>query len=162
MPLKIEILNYKEIEAKLNKLPIEVADNCMTEVQDYMLNVMKSDQPPEVYVSRVEAYGQSFFSDKQRKWYWAAVGRGELTPGVHKRRTGEMSRGWHKVRTGLTGYIENRVKGAAYVYGDTRQANQPALVGWKKVTQQIMDRLDKINKIIDGAAKKAIKKLGLS
>jgi hypothetical protein len=162
MPLKIEILNYKEIEAKLNKLPIEVADNCMTEVQDYMLNVMQSDQPPEVYVSRVEAYGQSFFSDKQRKWYWAQVGAGNLTPGVHKRRTGEMSRGWHKVRTGLTGYIENRVKGAAYVYGDTSQANQPALVGWKKVTQQIMDRLDKINKIIDGAAKKAIKKLGLS
>ena len=162
MPLHIEILNYKEIEAKLNKLPIEVADHCMTEVQDYMLDVMQNDQPPEVYVSRKEAYGQSFFSDKQRAWYWAAVGRGELTPGVHKRRTGEMRKGWHKVRTGLTGYIENRVKGAAYVYGDTSQANQPALVGWKKVTQQIMDRLDKINKIIDGEAKKAIKRLGLS
>ena len=162
MPLKIEILNYKEIEAKLNKLPIEVADHCMTEVQDYMLNVMKSDQPPEVYVSRKAAYGQSFFSDKQRKWYWAQVSDGILTPGVHKKRTGEMSRGWHKVRTGLTGYIENRVKGAAYVYGDKSQANQPALVGWKKITQQIMDRLDKINKIIDGEAKKAIKKLGLS
>ena len=162
MPLHIEILNYKEIEAKLNKLPIEVADHCMTEVQDYMLNVMKYDQPPEVYVSRKEAYGQSFSSDAQRAWYWAAVGRGELTPGVHKNRTQKMSKGWHKVRTGLTGYIENRVKGAAYVYGDRSQANQPALVGWKKVTQQIMDRLDKINKIIDGEAKKAIKRLGLS
>jgi hypothetical protein len=161
MPFKIELLGVKEIEAKLNKLPIEVADKALGEVQDYMLDVMKNDQPPEVYVSRKAAYGQSFSSDAQRRWYWAAVGRGELVPGEHKKRTGKMRAGWHKVRSGLTGYIENRVKGAAYVYGDTSQANQPALVGWKKVIQQVMDREAKINKIIDGEARKAIRKLGL-
>ena len=161
MPLKIDILGIKEIEAKLNKLPVEVADKALGEVQDYMLDVMMNDQPPEVYVSRKEAYGKSFFSDAQRRWYWAAVGRGELIPGEHKKRTGAMRKGWHKVRSGLFGYIENRVKGAAYVYGSTSQANQPALVGWKRIIQQVMDRQDRINRIIDGEAKKAIKKLGL-
>ena len=169
MPLKIDLLGLKELEAKLNKLPVEVADKALGDVQDYMLNVMKSDQPPEVYVSRKEAYGKSWFGEvdpqkgttKQQRWYWAAVGRGELTPGVHKKRTQEMSRGWHKVRSGLFGYIENRVKGAAYVYGDTSQANQPALVGWKRIIQQVMDREAKIDQIINAAAKKAIRKLRL-
>ena len=167
MPLKIDLLGLKELEAKLNKLPVEVADKALGDVQDYMLNVMKTDQPPEVYVSRKSAYGKSWFSPAQRRWYWAAVGRGELPapsengPPAHKKRTGEMSRGWHKVRSGLFGYIENRVKGAAYVYGDTSQANQPALVGWKRIIQQVMDREAKIDQIINAAAKKAIRKLRL-
>ena len=168
--MKIDILGVKELQVKLNKLPTEVADEAIGKVQDYMLDVMKNDQPPEVYVSRKAAYGKSWFGEvdpilgttRQQRWYWAAVGRGELEPGVHKKRTGQMRAGWHKVRSGIFGYIENRVKGAAYVYGDTSQANQPALVGWKRVIQQIMDREAKINKIIDAAAKKAIKKLGLS
>ena len=160
MPLKIEILNYKEIEAKLNKLPIEVADTCMGEVQDYMLNVMQSDQPPPNYVSRTQAYGQPFSSDKQRRWFFWALNSGQISVPYH--RTQELSKGWHIVNRGLLGYLVNRTPGASYVLGERNQANQPRLVGWKKASQQIQERISKINKVLEGAAKKAIKKLGLS
>jgi hypothetical protein len=53
------------------------------------------------------------------------------------------------------------MKGVAYVVGDSSQANLNRLVGWKTVGQQISDRATKINQIIDGSAKRAIRKLGL-
>ncbi len=168
--IKIEILNYKEIEAKLNKLPIEAADMCAGEVQDYLLNVMKTDQPSPNYVSRASAYPGDKITLKSgrevvgfqslRQYYYVlylyATGK------IPYRRTQELSRGWHIVNRGLLGYLVNYTKGASYVVGERNQANQPRMVGWKKASQQIEDRMAKINKIIDGAAKKAIKKLGLS
>jgi len=158
--IRIELLNYKEIEAKLNKLPIEVADTCMGEVQDYMLNVMRSDQPSPNYVSRTQAYGQPFSSDKQRRWFFWALNSGAISVPYH--RTQALSKGWHIVNRGLLGYLVNYTPGASYVVGERNQANQPRLVGWKKASQQIQERISKINKVLEGAAKKAIKKLGLS
>lgn len=158
--IKIEILNYKEIEAKLNKLPIEAADMCAGEVQDYLLNVMRTDQPSPNYVSRKAAYGQSFQSEKQRRWFFWALDTGAIEVPYH--RTQALSKGWHIVNRGVLGYLVNYRKGASYVVGERNQANQPRVVGWKKASQQIEERLAKINKIIDAAAKKAIKKLGLS
>lgn len=158
--IKIEILNYKEIESKLNKLPIEAADVCAGEVQDYMLNVMRSDQPSPNYVTRKAAYGQPFQSDKQRRWFFWALNSGAINVPYH--RTQELSKGWHIVNRGLLGYLVNYTKGASYVVGERNQSRHEAMVGWKKASQQISERLDKINKIIDAAAKKAIRKLGLS
>jgi hypothetical protein len=160
MPIKVEILGAKEIEAKLNKLPIEVADTAIGDVQDYMVNVLRSDQPSPTYVSRTEAYGQPFSSDRQRRWFFASLNDGSIQVPYH--RTQEMSRGWHIVEPkGLAGYIVNYTPGITFVMGERNQARQPMLVGWKKVSQQISDRMEKINKIIDAAAKKAISKLGL-
>ena len=155
--MKVELLGVKELEAKLNKLPIEVADIALDDVMDYMVNVLKTDQPTPKYVTRKEAYGQSFSSDKQRRWWFATH---EMPYGGYNR-TQEMSRGWHKVRTGITGHIVNYMKGVAYVVGDKSQANLNRLVGWKTIGQQISDRAVKIGQIIDGSAKKAIRKLGL-
>jgi predicted dinucleotide-utilizing enzyme len=55
----------------------------------------------------------------------------------------------------------NYLSGAVYVYGERKQSRHEAMVGWKKPSQQIKERMTKINAIIDGAAKKAIRKLGL-
>jgi hypothetical protein len=159
MPIRIDLLGVKELNAKLSKLPEEVADTALTDVQDYMLNVLKSDQPTPNYVTRKAAYGQTFQSDKQRRWFFAALGDGRISVPYH--RTQALSRGWHKVRSGLFGYIVNNMPGISFVMGERNQSRHEEMVGWKKVSQQIEDRKDKINKIIDAAAKKALRKLGL-
>jgi hypothetical protein len=168
--MKIDILGVKELQAKLNKLPIEAADEAVDKVMDYMVNVLKTDQPTPKHVSRADAYPKIFATSpvtgtkipgfkswKQFKyvmWLWN-------TGQTPYSRTQEISRGWHKVKTGITGHIVNYTKGVAYVVGDKSQANLNRMVGWKTVGQQIEDRLVKINQIIDAAAKKAIRKLGL-
>ena len=156
--IKIELLGVKEIEAKLNKLPVEVADEAINDVQDYMLNVLRM-YPPKNYITRKQAYGQTFQSDKQRRWFFWALNSGTIE--IPYRRTQTLSKGWHKVRNGLFGYLVNYTPYAVYVLGERKQSRHEELVGWKKVSQEISDRAEKINKIIDEAAKKAIRKLGL-
>ena len=159
MPIKLELLGVKELEAKLNKMPIEVADETLTDVQDFMLNVLKL-YPPKNYVTRKAAYGQTFQSDKQRRWFFWALNSGAIS--VPYSRTQGLAQGWHKVRTGLSGYIVNNTPGAVYVMGERKQSRHEAMVGWKKPSEIIKEHMARINKIVDAAAKKAIKKLGLS
>ena len=122
-----------------------------------MLNVLRNDQPTPNYVSRKSAYGVTAFSPAQLRLIHVLYAEGK----VPHRRTQELSRGWHIVRRGLFGYLVNYVKGAAYVIGERKQSRHEEMVGWKKPSQQINDRRDKINAIIDAAVKKAIRKLGL-
>jgi hypothetical protein len=84
------------------------------------------------YVSRKSAYGQTFSSDKQRRYVMAKIRSGEIAPGS-PHRTNTLKRGWEFKRTG-GGYgaqIYNAVPYAGYVMGDNLQARQPAKVGWR-------------------------------
>jgi hypothetical protein len=158
MPIKIELLGVKELEAKLNKMPIEVADQALTEVQDFMLDVLKT-YPPKNYVTRKAAYGQSFQSDKQRRWFFWALNSGAIN--VPYSRTQGLRNSWHKVRSGITGYIVNNAHGAVYVMGERKQSRHEAMVGWKKPSEIIKEHMAKINKLVDAATRKALRKLGL-
>jgi hypothetical protein len=157
--MKIDILGVKELQAQLDKLPVEAADEAITEVQDYMLNVLRM-YPPKNYVSRASAYGKSFQSDKQRRWFFWALNSGLIN--VPYRRTQTLSSGWHKVRSGIMGYIVNYTPYAVFVMGERKQSRHEQMVGWKKPSEIIDERIEKIKKIIDEAAKKAIRKLRLS
>ena len=157
--MKIDILGVKELQAQLDKLPVEAADEAITEVQDYMLNVLRM-YPPKNYVSRASAYGKSFQSDKQRRWFFWALNSGLIN--VPYRRTQTLSSGWHKVRSGIMGYIVNYTPYAVFVMGERKQSRHEQMVGWKKPSELIDERIEKIKKIIDEAAKKAIRKLRLS
>lgn len=161
--LKYDIIGEEELAAKLERLPIEVADLAVGDAQDYLLNVLRSDQPSPNYVTRKAAYGVTFFDkhgdDRQRRWFFAALADGRIN--VPYRRTQGLSKGWKIIDRGVSGYIVNDSPGAKYVVGDGTQSRHEKMVGWKTISQQVKDRLDKINKIVDAAAKKAIKKLGL-
>lgn len=157
MVIKIDILGDKELNDKLSKLPEEAAHAAIGEVQDYMLNVLRSDQPSPNFVTRKSAYGVSYFSERQRRFLGWLYSQG-LVP-YH--RTQALSKAWHIIERGLMGYLQNDAEGAEYVIGEEKQSRHEKMVGWKKPSQQIRERADKINKIIDAAAKKAIKKLRL-
>lgn len=55
--------------------------------------------PPYKYVTRKSAFGQSFQSEKQRRYVMAAISRGEIDPGV-PHRTGNYQRSWVTEDTG--------------------------------------------------------------
>lgn len=96
--------------------------------------------PGYKHVTRKSAYGKTFVSDAQRGYVMARIRDGTIDPGV-PHRTGRVQRGWMMKETrGGYGYtIVNEEPGAYFTMDDKGQANQPALVGWRKVSKVISD-----------------------
>jgi len=90
---------------------------------------------PYKYVSRKSAYGVSFFTEKQRRWFWANGGPDM----IGNNRTGQSSNAWEMKETrGGYGYtISNPTTAAYFTRSDTGQARQPAKVGWRTVSKVI-------------------------
>jgi hypothetical protein len=84
---------------------------------------------PYKHVSRKQAYGVTFFSDKQRRWWWANQ------PSIPYRRTGEQGKAWmlEGVR-GSTATIANRKKSVLFTRGQTALHN---LMGWPTAMAQV-------------------------
>lgn len=96
--------------------------------------------PPYKYVTRKRAYGQTFKSDKQRRYVMAKIRSGEIDPG-YPHRTGRSQRGWQMVETGGKYQIVNPEVGAYYSNDDAGQARLNALVGWRKISSIIQSNM---------------------
>jgi hypothetical protein len=57
-----------------------------------LLREAMADPPAQEHLTRKEVYGSSFQSDKQRKWFFAALRSGELT--VPYQRIGVLAASW--------------------------------------------------------------------
>lgn len=93
--------------------------------------------PPYQYASRKDAYGmqaggEGWFSDKQRRYVMAKIASGEITPGVPNR-TDATANAWQTTVTESYSMLYNESQGAKYTMGDATQARQPALAGWSKL-----------------------------
>lgn len=111
--------------------------------------------PPAKYVTRKAAYGVSFFSEKQRRWFFAV--------GIHRtphKRTGGLRGGWRMIITNDNMYLTNIVKGAQWVIGTETQSRHERMVGWKTVRKMLSEASRKIDDILSGAAKRAMQKAG--
>lgn len=138
MQIRFKVRNVKAVQDFLKSVPrgaVRVAVQAFTEY------VLGNDQhglrhnEPYKYVTRKSAYGVSFFTEKQRRWFFWALNTGQIDPGSGKR-TGETSKAW-KAEPRNDGYrytITNNTAGGYYTRDDYGQARQPAKVGWRKVS----------------------------
>ena len=93
---------------------------------------------PYKYVSRIKAYGKSFFTEKQRRWFWANGGPDM----IGNNRTNETANAWQFKETN-SGYgmtIWNPSRGARWIWHD-KQARQPAMVGHRTAREKIKTNL---------------------
>jgi hypothetical protein len=158
--IALDIKGVEELRGKLSQLGGLASDTVTDDVSAYMKNVMQSSQPSPNYITRTQAYGQPFQSDRQRRWFYAALADGTLN--VPYSRTQEMRNSWQVIGAGgQNAMLVNDAPGAAYVMGDNTQANQPRLVGWKTVKQVVSDHMSGVMRVADAAVKRAIKILGL-
>lgn len=153
----VEVQGLAELQAKLKQLPIEAQDMVVDDLNKYYLNVFRG-YPPKNYVTRKAAYGVTFFTEKQRRWFFANLNEGNID--VPYVRTQQLSKGWRQVGSGRTSFLANERAGAPYVVGDD-QSRHEAMVGWKKAVDVIKERMSKALQVADGAVKKAIRKLHL-
>lgn len=155
----VEVQGLKDLQDKLSKLPVAVQDAVVDEVTKYYLNVFQSAQPPPNYVTRKAAYGVTFFTPRQRRWFFAALRDGTIN--VPYRRTGGLRKSWRQVGTGARSFIVNDSPGAPFVVGDDTQSRHERLVGWFRTNELMEERIERAMRVADGAAKKAIRRLGL-
>lgn len=146
-----------EVMAKLQKLPVVVQDAAVDELNKYFINVFRG-YPQQKSITREAAYGVTFFTDKQRRWFFANLKEGNID--IPYIRTQALSSGWQQIGTGVRSFIVNERPGGVYVMGD-EQSRHEAMVGWKKAADIVKERMERALKVVDGAVKKAIKKLGL-
>lgn len=83
--------------------------------------------PPQKKVTRIQAYGESFVSDKQRRWFFANLNDGTLD--IPSARTGKLSEGWKIYGSDYQKKIVNKVPYSPYVQGFT-QSRMSKLGGW--------------------------------
>jgi hypothetical protein len=139
--INLRVRGVEQLKDFFAALSVEMRKIAVREVAEYLIGDDNHGLKHLVkykYVSRKKAYGQTFVSDKQRRFVMAAIKDGRIKPGQNNR-TGATSEGWDYKTTG-GGYgaqIYNGTQGAKYVQGDDTQARQPALVGHRKVTDVI-------------------------
>jgi hypothetical protein len=126
---------FKKLSNKLNSFERNfVIGQTLEEVGEFMRYRLR-EYPGYRYVSRKAAYGQSFSSDRQRRWFFAALAEGRITPG-RANRSGKLGDGWRIVKTDPKALnLVNEVPYAVFVQGTvTQQARQPRMAGWKSIT----------------------------
>jgi len=154
----IDVSGLAELQAKLAKLPPEARDAITDDVSKFMLNVLQT-YPPQKSVTRASVYGQTFQSDKQRRYFFWALSKGIIQ--VPYRRTQELRNAWKIVGSGYTAIIANEMPYAGLMMGDGEQGRMARATGWKTLNQIITERTAKMIQIADAGVKKAIRKLGL-
>jgi hypothetical protein len=140
----------------LSEMPEAIQDAAVDEAAPYLVEVLKQ-YPPSKYVSRKQAYGKTFFSDKQRRWFFAALRRGDLT--IPYRRTQGLRNAWQIIGSGKNTIIVNESSGAPFVMGDQTQSRHERMVGWETVTRVVADRAKRLGEKLEAGANKAMKKL---
>ena len=96
---------------------------------------LKHDEPYR-YVSRKGAYGVAFFSDKQRRKFFAGLKDGSIQ--VPYLRTGEQSDGWHVEGMSTNVRIVNNVESVGWTRGQTALH---AKMGRRTVAQVVADNM---------------------
>lgn len=153
-------IDPKQIDAvvgKLSKLPTAVQDAAADDVLKYMLNVERH-YPPYKHITLKQAYG-GWKSEKQRRFVMAAIREGRIT--IPYKRTQRFSKGWRIEGKGVNAILYNETEYGPFLKQVGGQSRMHILIGWQSLDRDIMDKADKISKVIDTAAKKALKKLGL-
>jgi hypothetical protein len=142
MQVKYQLRNADKLMAFLRELPRGTITTFMNAAADYILGNATHGlrhMEPYRYVSRKAAYGRTFQSDKQRRWFFA----NHMQDKIGDHRTGATSAAWKVVSTN-NGYgksFRNDAPGAIWLYSEN-QANQLRMVGHRTITSKVMSNID--------------------
>jgi hypothetical protein len=107
--------------------------------------------PPQTHLTRASVYGKSFFSDRQRKWFFAV--------GIHQtpyQRTGQLGKGWSVQNPApLNVVIGNQAKHAGYVQGGANDSPTQTLYhkmqGWQNTDSVALEKGQSVADKVKGA-----------
>ena len=160
--IDVNISGMDKIVDKLKKLPAAVGDAATEAGSKYLLNVLVNKEIPTYrHVTRAQAYGSTFSSDKQRRFVFAALRDGRIVVPYQRRgKSGGVQSAWEIHGSGKQVTITNGDPAAKWIYSEM-QANLNRMIGWLRVSQIIDKYTKQIVGAFDRGVKTALKKLGL-
>ena len=143
MQIKFRIRNVEAVQSFFRAIPRGAVKVALEAFTDYIIGdeshgLRHAD--PYKFVTRKSAYGFSFFTDKQRRWFFWALKTGKIDPGSGKR-TGESTAAWKAVprNDGYRFTVQNNTAGGYWTRHDKKQARQLGKVGWRKIMTVLAD-----------------------
>lgn len=153
----IDIQNLPSLLDQLDAITDPGMRDGLNDVADYLRGVLRN-QPDYRHVSRKEAFGgDGFFSDKQRRWFFAALDSGELS--LPYQRTGALRDGWQIAgKDSLTPMLFNSAPHAIFAHDAKRQSRMLKKIGWKTLADVVKERSSQIARVMAEAVRKSMKK----
>ena len=130
-------LDIDRLTKKFGQLTLRMVDIGTEAAGKYILLAIKKDVPGYRYVSRKAAYGKTFFSDKQRRWFF----KNRMWEKIPYQRTHVLENSWEMIGSGANLTIRNQDPAAEWAYSEG-QARQLEMVGWRRVstTMEVKER----------------------
>lgn len=148
----LEVQGIKEVQKMLTYITPEVKENVMGDVEKFVYDVVRI-YPKERHIKRKTAFGVTFFSDKQRRFYFWALKTGRIN--VPYKRTYGLRDNWKVTKQAQQYLITNPSPYAAYVMGE-KQSRMMSRIGWKTIPTLIKDRMGSIFQKANTAAQRGI------
>ena len=141
--LSMQAKGIPQVQAFLGKVAYGYKGIALQAVNNYLFNQLINGNgvPAYSYITREEAYGQTFQSDAQRRYVMANIAQGNITPGSENR-DGSITGAWQQsVSQGTKSTIYNTNPKSFYVYDDEQQANLNSMVGWPTISKFLEDNI---------------------
>ena len=130
----------------------------MRDVAEFMRGKLQR-YPAYRYVSRRQAYGQTFVSDKQRRWFFAALRSGELQ--IPYVRTRTLRNQWVIADApGGDVILRNYTDYAKWVQQGSTQSRMMTLRGWQTEDDVTAQNAAGIARVADESYNRYIKRIG--
>lgn len=141
--ISVEVKGLEQLLPKIASLPDALKEEVITTAGEYALEVVK-EYPPQNYITRAEAYpdapaGPGWFSDRQRRWFFAALASGEIS--IPYQRTNTLKDSWVLSIASSHALLYNGAPYAPYVLGYAFQSRHEKKVGWRVTAEIIQEQL---------------------
>lgn len=154
----IEIEGIPQVKQMLLSVASPVVQQeVTTSAADYLRGQMRK-YPEYTYVSRARAYGKTFQSDRQRRWFFAALRSGELV--IPYPRTMTLQRNWQIMRSGAADAMLVNDTPYAHFVQQSPQARMMTYRNWRSIQTVVMQEKGRLQAIAQEAFNRALKKLG--
>jgi hypothetical protein len=151
----VEVQGVAAVSAALARTDSDETQRQVTQAVGEYLRGQLRKYPPYQYVSRRRAYGKPFQSDRQRRWFFAALRSGELT--LPYQRTNRLKQGWKLTRFGANDQLlTNEVPYARFVQ-QSPQARMMTYIGWRTQERVIYEEREQIQRVVNEAWNRAQK-----
>lgn len=157
--------DVKTIAAKLDKLAPGYIDAGSEAASKYLLDVLINKEIPDWRkVTRTSVYGTPFASDKQRRFFFAALRDGIIQVPYHRRgKSGGIQSQWHIEGSGEKVTLTNSAEAASYLYDNKKQSLFMGYmgIGWSRIGVILTQYTPQMVRSFMAAGRKYLQQLGL-
>ena len=155
-----------KIKEKLGKLVPGYIDAGSEAASKYLLDVLVNKEIPEWRkVTRTSVYGEPFKTDKQRRFFFAALADGRIeVPYQRRGKSDGIQSNWKIEGSGAEVTLTNDAPAAVYLYDNQKQSLFMGLmgIGWSKIGVILRQYTPQMVRSFMTAGRNYIRNIGLN